>query len=93
MGGLAGDGRQLVVAQGIEFVQSAFAEDVEELLVPLGIERVQRVLVVHEALGSGDHPLLARLAFVGRQVAAAAHQPVGHAGIDFGQFRHRRLVR
>ncbi|MCY1547611.1 hypothetical protein D9M68_836800 [compost metagenome] len=53
---------------------------------------MQAVLVFHEALGSGDHPLLPSFAFIGRQIAAAAHQPVGHTGIDFGQFRHRRLM-
>ncbi|MNN32482.1 hypothetical protein D3C81_1462040 [compost metagenome] len=54
---------------------------------------MQRILIVHEALGGGDHPLLARLAFIGGQVAAAAHQAVGHARVDLGQLRHRRLVR
>ncbi|MNC62946.1 hypothetical protein D3C75_1130280 [compost metagenome] len=54
---------------------------------------MQRVRVAAEALGGKDHPLLAGFALVGRQVAAAAQQAVGHAGVDLGQLRYRRLMR
>ncbi|CAD5379623.1 hypothetical protein OF001_U70086 [Pseudomonas sp. OF001] len=93
MGGTAGQARQLGVAQAIQFGDAAVGQQVEERLVPFGVERVQRLRVVDEAARRIDHPLLARRALVGRQVAAAAHQAFGHARVHLGQLGHRRLVR
>ena len=92
MGGLAGQCRQLVIAQRIEVAQAALFKGVEKLLIPSRIERVQTVLVFNEIPSCLDDPLLARLSLISRQLATAAHQAISHARIDLGQFRHRRLM-
>ncbi|MNV84252.1 hypothetical protein D3C71_1781130 [compost metagenome] len=93
MSGFTGEGRQLGIAQSVQFGKAPFGQNVEELLIPFRVERVQRAWVFDEALSREDDPLLARFTLIGRQVSAAAHQSVGQAGIHFGEFRHRWLMR
>ena len=54
---------------------------------------MERARVLGKPAGGADHPLLAQLAFVRRQLFAAAEQAVAQMGVGLRQLRHRRLVR
>ncbi|VTM71861.1 Uncharacterised protein [Raoultella planticola] len=89
----AGHGRQLFVTDRIQLRQPSLLQQAHKAVVPDGIERIERVLVLDKLFRRANDPLLAQFPLVRRQLFAAAQQPVAHMGIGFRQFRHRRLMR
>ncbi|MNE89480.1 hypothetical protein D3C80_1868900 [compost metagenome] len=74
----------MCVGELIQIAQQVLLNNVEEVLIPLGIQRMEGVLIFDKSLSCDDHALGASGALVFWQVAATAHEPISHPGINFG---------
>ncbi|MNI97666.1 hypothetical protein D3C73_1563530 [compost metagenome] len=80
------------VGEVIQVAQQVLLNNVEEVLIPFRIQRMQGVLVFDKTLSRDNHSLSAGAALVFWQIAATAHESISHPGIDFGKLWNWRLV-